>query len=106
MELARAVCARLGWTAQFISIKSENAYVELSSGNVDCAWGGLTLDPDETDLRVLTPYLTDELVIITRADTGAKSLRGLKGAASPSPSSRSTWTCCRPTRSSWTASAR
>ena len=81
MELARAVCSRLGWTAQFISIKSENAYVELSSGNVDCAWGGLTLDPDETDFTVLTPYLTDELVIITRADTGAKSLRGLKGAS-------------------------
>ena len=29
----------------------------------------------------LTPYLTDELVIITRADTGAKSLRGLNGSS-------------------------
>lgn len=79
VELARAVCERLGWDVQFIAIKSENAYVELSSGNVDCAWGGLTLDADATNYSVLTPYLTDELVIITRADTGAKSLRGLKG---------------------------
>ena len=81
VELARAVCSRLGWTAQFISVKSENAYDELMSSNVDCVWGGMTLDPDEKDFTVLTPYLTDELVIITRADTGAKTLRGLKGAS-------------------------
>ena len=71
VELARAVCSRLGWQAEFISIKSEDAYVELSSGNVDCAWGGLTLDTSTTDYVTLTPYLTDELVIITRADTGS-----------------------------------
>ena len=81
VELAKAVCSRLGWQAEFISIKSENAYVELSSGNVDCAWGGLTLDTEATNYVVLTPYLTDELVIITRADTGAKSLRGLNGGS-------------------------
>ena len=81
VELARAVCERLGWDVQFISIKSEDAYVELSSGNVDCAWGGLTLDTESTDYVTLTPYLTDELVIITRADTGAKSLRGLNGGS-------------------------
>ncbi len=81
VELARAVCERLGWSVQFISIKSEDAYVELSSGNVDCAWGGLTLDTESTDYVTLTPYLTDELVIITRADTGAKSLRGLNGGS-------------------------
>ena len=77
VELARAVCERLGWDVQFIAIKAENAYVELSSGNVDCAWGGLTLDTSATDYTTLTPYLTDELVIITRADTGAKTVRGL-----------------------------
>ncbi len=81
MELARAVCSRLGWDVQFIAIKAENAYVELSSGNVDCAWGGLTLDTGRHAIAVLTPYLTDEMVIVTRADTGAKSLRGLNGSS-------------------------
>ena len=38
-------------------------------------------DTSTTDYVTLTPYLTDELVIITRADTGAKSLRGLKGSS-------------------------
>ena len=81
VDLAKAVCSKLGWQVQFIAIKSENAYVELSSGNVDCAWGGMTLDPESTDITVLSPYLSDEIVIITRADTGAKSLRGLKGGS-------------------------
>ena len=78
VELARKVCETLGWQVQFISIKAEDAYVELSSGNVDVAWGGLAIDPDTEGISVLTPYLTDELVIITRADTGSKTLRGLK----------------------------
>ena len=39
VELAQAVCARLGWMLQYQSIANRNAYVELSSGNVDCAWG-------------------------------------------------------------------
>lgn len=79
VELARKVCETLGWQVQFISIKAEEAYVELSSGNVDVAWGGLAIDPETEGISVLTPYLTDELVIITRADTGSKTLRGLKG---------------------------
>ena len=79
VELAQAVCGRLGWTAQFIDIKSEDAYDELMSGNVDCAWGGMTLDTDTSEYTVLTPYLDDKLVIITRSDIGPKTLRGLKG---------------------------
>ena len=31
-------------------------------------------------ITVLTPYLTDNLVIITRSDIGAKTLRGLNGS--------------------------
>ena len=79
VELARTVCQRLGWQAEFIPIKAENAYDELMSGNVDCAWGGLALDVQAEDYVVLTPYLTDELVIITRADIGPRSARGLNG---------------------------
>ena len=33
VELAQAVCARLGWTLQYQPISNQNAYVELSSGN-------------------------------------------------------------------------
>ena len=67
----------------------------------------MTLDPDETDFTVLTPYLTDELVIITRADTGAKSLRGLKGASlAMIRRAEVHGRLLQATGSSWTASAR
>lgn len=78
VELAREVCSRLGWEAKFISIKAENAYVELSSGNIDVAWGGLALAREDVDYEVTSPYLTNDIVIVTLAQGGPKSLRGLK----------------------------
>ena len=79
VELAREVCSRLGWTAKFISIKAENAYVELSSGNIDVAWGGLALEREDVKYEVTAPYLTNDIVIVTLAQGGAKTLAGLKG---------------------------
>lgn len=79
VELAREVCSRLGWEAKFISIKAENAYVELSSGNIDVAWGGLALEREDVDYEVSAPYLTNDIVVVTLASGGPKTLRGLKG---------------------------
>lgn len=79
VELARKVCELLGWGVQFISIKAEDAYVELSSGNVDCAWGGLALDTKATNYSVMTPYLACDIVIASRADSGVRSTGKLKG---------------------------
>lgn len=79
IDLAREVCNRLGWELKVIPIKAENAYVELSSGNIDVAWGGLVLDNEEGKYETLSPYLSNDIVLVTLADGGAKSLRGLKG---------------------------
>ena len=79
VELAREVCTRLGWDVMFIPIKAENAYVELSSGNIDVAWGGLVLDNSEGKFETLPPYLSNDIALVTLADGGAKTLRGLNG---------------------------
>ena len=79
VDVAKALCDKLGWTAQFIPIKAENAYVELSSGNVDVAWGGLALDTTNKQFVSLAPYMTNELVLVVPADGGAKSTGKLKG---------------------------
>lgn len=73
------MCSRLGWDVKFISIKAENAYVELSSGNIDVAWGGLVLDNSEGKFETLSPYLSNDIALVTLADGGAKTLRGLNG---------------------------
>ena len=63
VELAGALCQKLGWQAEYISIQSKNAYVELSSGNVDVAWGGLALDSQAKNYAVFGPYMKNSVVI-------------------------------------------
>ena len=43
VELATRMCEKLGWTLQVHVVEKENVYIELYSGNIDCAWGGLAL---------------------------------------------------------------
>ncbi len=79
VDVARAVCERLGWAVKFLPIKSEDAYIELSSGNIDCAWGGLTLDPASSNYTVLPSYMTNELVLVALSDSGIRSKGRLSG---------------------------
>ena len=69
VQLAMAVCERLGWTLQIQPIEKENVYVELSSGNIDCAWGGIALDQKEIDAGKYTqygPYVSNNIVVAGR----------------------------------------
>ena len=75
VELAGALCGKLGWQAQFISVQPQDAYVELSSGNVDVVWGG-ALDAKATDYTVFGPYLENSVVIA--ALSGSSSSLGGK----------------------------
>ncbi|NCB50368.1 MAG: transporter substrate-binding domain-containing protein [Clostridia bacterium] len=79
VDVARAVCGKLGWDIKFIPINSADAYVELSSGNIDCAWGGLSLDTETSDYTVLPSYMTNSLVLIVRSDSGINSKGRLSG---------------------------
>ncbi|MBR5095302.1 MAG: transporter substrate-binding domain-containing protein [Oscillospiraceae bacterium] len=72
VELATAVCERLGWDLQIQPIEKENVYIELSSGNIDCAWGGIALDQKQVDEGLLAqygPYVHNDIVIATRGST-------------------------------------
>lgn len=72
VELAMAVAARLGWELKIQAIEKENVYVELSSGNIDCAWGGIAVDEKEVKedkyLRY-GPYVKNDIVVATRSGT-------------------------------------
>ncbi len=67
VELARAVCEKLGWTLKIQPIQSEKAFVELNSGNIDCAWGGVVLDTQSVDYTILVTYMSDKLVIAAKS---------------------------------------
>lgn len=69
VELAMATCDKLGWELQIQSIEKENVYVELSSGNIDVAWGGIALNPEEVESGTYTqygPYIHNDIVVATR----------------------------------------
>ena len=68
VELARAVCDKLGWQLIVQPIISADAYVELNSGNIDCAWGGVVLDEESVDYTILTTYMSDSLVIAAKSN--------------------------------------
>lgn len=63
VELAQAVCDKLGWILNVHPIKSADVFVELNSGNIDCAWGGIVCDLSSADYTVLCTYMTTEVVI-------------------------------------------
>ena len=69
VELAMAVCQKLGWTLKMQPIEKENVYIELSSGNIDVAWGGIAIDAKEAAAGTFTvygPYIHNDIVVATR----------------------------------------
>lgn len=63
VELAQKVCEKLGWVLSVQPINSEDAFVELNSGNIDCAWGGVVLDTKSPDYTILVTYMSTDIVL-------------------------------------------
>ncbi len=74
IDLAQAVCDRLGWVLKVQPIHSENAFVELNSGNIDCAWGGIVLDTQSSKYTILVTYMSTDIVLAGKG-TDSSSIR-------------------------------
>ncbi len=61
--LAQDVCDKLGWQLRVQPISTEDVFVELNSGNIDCAWGGIAADLSSADYTILATYMTTDAVI-------------------------------------------
>ncbi len=89
VELAMAVCERLGWTLKMQAIEKENVYIELSSGNIDCAWGGIALDEAEVESGLYVqygPYVHNDIVVASRNGTRLWNRLMLSGKTMAMPS--------------------
>lgn len=79
IQLSQAVCEYLGWDLKALTIKKENVYNELASGNIDVAWGGIALKDKEIDegkYTVYGPYIHNDIVVATRSGSLMTSLSG------------------------------
>lgn len=80
IDLAREVARRLGVDFKAQPINWDAKEQELSTGNIDCIWNGLTITEDRKAVLSFTkPYLNNAQVVIVRNDSGFNSLADLKG---------------------------
>ena len=68
-DMANAFADSLGVKAEFIEIDWDNKALELSSGNIDCVWNGMTLtDEVKSAMDCSNPYCNNAQVVIVPAD--------------------------------------
>ena len=70
IQLAMAATDLLGWNLKLQPIEKEDVYIELSSGNIDVAWGGIALNEKELKEGLysqLGPYVHNDIVIAARS---------------------------------------
>ena len=80
IDVARAVAEKLG--VEFIAqpISWEAKELELSSGNIDCIWNGMSITPEREESMAMTfPYLNNQIVCYVKDDSDITSLADLAG---------------------------
>ncbi len=80
IDLAKAVCEKLGWAFRAQPIDWDAKELELDSGNITCIWNGFTLTDERKAGMCCTPaYLGNAQVAVVRDDSGISSLADLAG---------------------------
>lgn len=79
LELAQAVCDIYGWELKKQPIDWDSKDMELNSGAIDCIWNGFTMTGREKNYTWSDAYLANSIVMMTRSDTGIKTLKDLEG---------------------------
>jgi ABC-type amino acid transport substrate-binding protein len=80
IDVAKALCSRLGWELKLQSIDWDAKELELSSGNIDCIWNGMTkTDERDAAMSLSLTYMDNEQVIVVLESSGITSLAGMAG---------------------------
>ena len=68
-DMANAFAESLGVKAEFVEIDWDNKALELSSGNIDCVWNGMTLtDEVKSAMDCSNPYCNNAQIVIVPSD--------------------------------------
>lgn len=81
VDVARAVCDKLGWELQIFELNWDNRYIQLDNNECDCVWSGMTiLESTKEEGYVLSkPYFDNSQVLMVKADSGIASSADLAG---------------------------
>ncbi|MDR0408920.1 MAG: amino acid ABC transporter substrate-binding protein [Spirochaetaceae bacterium] len=80
VDLAEEVCRRLGWELVKQPIDWNAKEQELSTGEIDCIWNGLTITEERKKvIRFSPPYLKNAQIIVVKQDSPINGLTDLAG---------------------------
>ncbi|MBR2943081.1 MAG: amino acid ABC transporter substrate-binding protein [Clostridia bacterium] len=80
IDLAKEVAKRMGVELVLQPISWDAKELELSGGNIDCIWSGLTITPERKEQMLFTmPYLANEQIMVVMADSGIASVADVAG---------------------------
>lgn len=80
IDLAKEVTARMGVELVLQPISWDAKELELSGGNIDCIWSGLTItDERKAQMGFTMPYLANEQIMVVMADSGIASQADTSG---------------------------
>lgn len=79
LDLAQAVCEKLGWELVKQPVDWDSKDMELNSGTIDCIWNGFTINGREDAYTWSDPYIDNSQVIVVKADSGITSFKDLAG---------------------------
>ena len=79
LDLARAVCERMGWEFVANPINWDAKDFELNSGSIDCIWNGFTMQGREDAYTWTVPYVDNTQVVLVKKGSAIKALKDLAG---------------------------
>ena len=79
LELAKAVCEKMGWELKLEPIDWDAKDALIGSGTINCIWNGFTMENREDDYTFSEPYMLNEQVLVVKKDAGIKSWDDLAG---------------------------
>lgn len=74
LELAKAVCEKMGWELKLEPIDWDAKDALIGSGTINCIWNGFTMENRENDYTFSEPYMYNEQVVVVKKDSDAKKL--------------------------------
>lgn len=79
LELAQAVCDKLGWELVKQPIAWDSKDMELNSETIDCIWNGFTINGREDEYTWSKAYVDNSQVVLVSAESEIDSLDDLAG---------------------------
>ena len=80
IDVAAAVCEKLGVELVCQPIDWAAKEMELNEGNIDCIWNGMSITEErQASMSMTIPYMNNAIVLVAKEDAGYTSIADLAG---------------------------